>query len=104
MKRHVVCISLLLASSAFAAVEGREVVVKDRTFGCRTPEATQRFYQMALKDRKTDAAKYAMKLGCLMFPSGTVVAVVDPLPLLEVNGVRFKDDPNVYYVPAAAAR
>jgi hypothetical protein len=95
----------VLALAAFpAAAQEREVVVKERTFGCRTPEETQRFYQMALRDRKEDAARYATEKKCRMFAGGDKVAIVDPLPTIDQNGVRFKDDPNIYYVPAAAAR
>ena len=32
------------------------------------------------------------------------VAVVEPLPTLLQNGVRYKDDPIIYYVPMASAR
>ena len=102
MKRSL---SIVLAVAALgAAAQERQVVVKERTFGCRSPEETQRFYQMALKDRKDDAAKYASEKRCRMFSGGDVVSVVEPLPSVGVNGVRYKDDPNIYYVPMAAAR
>jgi len=97
-------VSMLVAGTAAALGGEREVVVKERTFGCRSPEETQRFYQMALKDRKGDAAKYATEKRCRMFSGGDVVTVVEPLPTMDINGVRYKDDPNIYYVPMAAAR
>jgi|SRR6185436_7397005 len=98
-------ILFVLALAALPAIaQDREVVVKERTFGCRTPEETQRFYHMALKDRKEDAARYATEKKCRMFAGGDKVAIVEPLPNVQQNGVRFKDDPNVYYLPAAAAR
>ena len=103
MTKTVVLFALVLAALPAAAQE-REVLVKERTFGCRTPEETQRFYHMALKDRKEEAARYATEKKCRMFAGGDKVAIVDPLPTIEQNGVRFKDDPNVYYLPAAAAR
>ena len=103
MIKSTVLLALVLAALPAAAQE-REVVVKERTFGCRTPEETQRFYHMALKDRKEEAARYATEKKCRMFAGGDKVAIVDPLPTIEQNGVRFKDDPNVYYLPAAAAR
>ena len=100
--------TLILFALAFAALpaaaQEREVLVKERTFGCRTPEETQRFYHMALKDRKEEAARYATEKKCRMFAGGDKVAIVEPLPSVQQNGVRFKDDPNVYYLPAAAAR
>ena len=103
MTKTVVVLALALAALPAVAQE-REVVVKERTFGCRTPEDTQRFYRMALQDRREDAARYATEKKCRMFAGGDKVAVVDPLPMIDQNGVRYKDDPNVYYVPAAAAR
>jgi hypothetical protein len=103
MTKSVVVLALALAALPAAAQE-REVVLKERAFGCRTPEETQRFYHMALKDRKEDAARYATEKKCRMFAGGDKVAIVEPLPTIEQNGVRFKDDPNVYYLPAAAAR
>jgi len=87
-----------------AAAQEREVVVKERSWGCRTPEETQRFYSMALKDRKEDAARYATEKKCRTFEGGDKLAVVEPLPTVGQNGVRYKDDPNVYYLPVAAAR
>jgi hypothetical protein len=103
MKRTLALLALALASLSAAAQE-REVVVKERTFGCRSPEETQRFYSMALTDRKEDAARYATEKKCRMFSGGDKVAVVDPVPTLQQNGVRHRDDPTVYYVPAASAR
>ena len=103
MKKPFVLLVVALATLPALAQE-REVVVKERTFGCRTPEDTQRFYRMALNDRKEDAAKYATEKKCRMFAGGDKVAVVDPMPMIEQNGVRYKDDPNIYYVPQAAAR
>ena len=103
MTKTIVLFTLALAALP-AAAQDREVLVKERTFGCRSPEETQRFYHMALKDRKEEAARYATEKKCRMFAGGDKVAIVDPLPTIEQNGVRFKDDPNVYYLPAAAAR
>lgn len=103
MNKSIAALALALAVFPAAAQE-REVVVKERTFGCRTPEDTQRFYSMALKDRKEDAARYATEKKCRMFAGGDKVAVVDPMPNIDQNGVRYKDDPNVYYVPMQAAR
>jgi len=103
MTKAIALLSLALAALLVAA-QDREVIVKERTFGCRTPEETQRFYHMALKDRKGDAAKYATEKRCRMFSGGDVVTVVEPLPTMDINGVRYKDDPNIYYVPMAAAR
>ena len=102
--RKTFSIVLVLAAACAAGVEERQVVVKERTFGCRTPEETQRFYQMALKGGKDDAAKYASEKRCRMFSEGDVVSVVEPLPSIIINGVRYKDDPNIYYLPMAAAR
>ena len=100
-----IAVPFVLALAALAAgAQEREVVVKERTFGCRTPEETQRFYHMALKDRKEDAARYATEKRCRMFAGGEKVSVVEPLPTVLQNGVRYKDDPNIYYLPMAAAR
>ena len=103
MTKAIALLSLALAALPVAA-QDREVIVKERTFGCRTPEETQRFYHMALKDRKEDAARYATEKKCRMFSGGDKVAIIEPLPSVQQNGVRYKDDPNVYYLPAAAAR
>jgi len=103
MTKAIALIALALVALPAVAQE-REVVVKERTWGCRTPEQTQRFYFMALKDHKEEAAKYATEKRCRMFEGGEKVAVVEPLPTIGQNGVRYKDDPNVYYVPVAAAR
>jgi len=103
MNKSIAALALALAVFPAAAQE-REVMVKERTFGCRTPEDTQRFYSMAPKDRKEDAARYATEKKCRMFAGGDKVAVVDPMPNIDQNGVRYKDDPNVYYVPMQAAR
>ncbi len=103
MTKAIALLAFALAALPLAAQE-REVVVKERAWGCRTPEETQRFYGMALKDRKVDAAKYATEKKCRMFAGGDKVAVVEPLPVIGQNGVRYKDDPNVYYLPVASAR
>jgi hypothetical protein len=103
MKRAVIAIAVWAAAGAAWAAEEREVQVKERTHGCRTPEETYRFWSLARRD-KDAAARYSNEKGCRIFAAGETVAIVEPLPTNAMNGVRAKGDKVVYFLPAADAR
>jgi hypothetical protein len=103
MKRAIIAIAVWAAAGAAWAIEEREVQVKERTHGCRTPEETYRFWSLARRDKEA-AARYSNEKRCRLFAAGETVAIVDPLPTNAMNGVRAKGEKVVYYVPAADAR
>jgi hypothetical protein len=103
MKRLAILVSLSLAASlAFAADDDYKVKIKERTHGCKSPEETWRFFNLA-RHNNEEAARYSNEKGCLMIPAGITVALVERNPVAKINGIRLEGDKNIYYVPASDA-
>ena len=91
------------ASAAAWGSNDYEVQLQERTYGCRSPEETHRFWTLAVRDKEA-AAKYSNEKRCRIFAEGEKVAIVERIPTSKMNGVRTKNDPATYYVPEAHAR